>query len=56
MILPLSSHKSKKTLNPVDGICVRINVAQTGLYNKAYNGQYTVGKICPSIPWKIKKT
>jgi len=38
---------------PVNGIILRINVEQTGIYNKAYSGQYTAGKFCPVIPWTI---
>jgi lipopolysaccharide transport system ATP-binding protein len=45
-----------RMLPPTEGINIRISVEQTGSYNNAYSGQYTAGKICPSIPWEISKT
>ena len=44
-----------RMLPPAEGITVRVTVEQTGIYNRSYNGQYTAGKICPSLPWKIIK-
>ena len=38
-----------------DGITIRISVEQTGTYNNAYSGQYSEGKLCPSIPWEVTK-
>ena len=43
-----------RMLPPAEGIVIRINVEQTGLYNKAYNGLYTTGKLCPLLQWQIK--
>ncbi len=46
-----------RMVQPMEGVTIRIHVEQTGNYNKAYNGQYTDGKICLSLPWEIiKKT
>lgn len=42
-----------RMLQPSNGITIRINVDQTSSYNQSYNGQYTAGKICPSLPWEI---
>ncbi len=44
-----------RMMQPIDGIQLRVNVEQTGLYNKAYNGQYTSGMICPLMHWEISK-
>jgi lipopolysaccharide transport system ATP-binding protein len=44
-----------RMLPPGDGINIRINVEQTGNYNRAYNGQYTAGRICIPFPWEINK-
>jgi hypothetical protein len=44
-----------RMLPPGDGISIKINVEQSSSYNNAYGGQYTAGKICPSIPWEIQK-
>jgi lipopolysaccharide transport system ATP-binding protein len=45
-----------RMLPPGDGINIRINVEQTGTYNRSYGGMYTAGKVCPSIPWMIQKS
>lgn len=45
-----------RMLPPGDTITIKINVEQNSTYNNAYGGQYTAGKICPSIPWEIQKT
>jgi lipopolysaccharide transport system ATP-binding protein len=42
-----------RMVEPLDGITLRLNVEQTGNYNKAYSGQYTAGKLCPVLPWSI---
>lgn len=44
-----------RMMHPADGISLRVNVEQTGSYNKTYNGQYTAGMICPVLSWKIDK-
>jgi lipopolysaccharide transport system ATP-binding protein len=44
-----------RMMQPMDGVLLRINVEQTGLYNKAYNGQYTSGMICPLMHWEISQ-
>ena len=44
-----------RMMQPIDGISLRINVEQTSDYNKAYNGQYTAGMICPVMHWEIDK-
>jgi len=44
-----------RMLSPAEGITVRVNVEQTGNYNKSYNGQYTAGKLCPVLHWDITK-
>lgn len=44
-----------RMMEPENGISLRINVNHTGLYNLAYNGQYTVGMISPVMSWKIDK-
>jgi lipopolysaccharide transport system ATP-binding protein len=43
-----------RMLPPYD-LAVRINVEQTGTYNRAYSGQFTGGKVCLSLPWSITK-
>lgn len=43
-----------RMLPPYD-LAIRIGVEQTGIYNKAYSGQYTGGKVCLSLPWTINK-
>jgi lipopolysaccharide transport system ATP-binding protein len=40
-----------RMLSPLDGISMRINVEQTGNYNKGYHGQYTAGVVCPTFNW-----
>jgi hypothetical protein len=44
-----------RMVEPIDGIRIRINVEQSGTYNKSYNGQYTAGLICPVLQWEIQK-
>ena len=44
-----------RMLPPTDGLTLRINVEQTGNYNKAYSGQFSAGKLAPSMNWDIKK-
>jgi lipopolysaccharide transport system ATP-binding protein len=44
-----------RMMEPAEGITLRINVEQTGRYNRAYSGQYTAGVICPSMNWEINK-
>lgn len=44
-----------RMMAPEDGLPIRIKVSQSGQYNKAYNGQYTAGIICPVLSWKIEK-
>ena len=44
-----------RMMEPTEGISFRINVEQTGLYNRAYNGQHTAGMICPVLKWEIQK-
>ncbi|MBC7850816.1 MAG: ATP-binding cassette domain-containing protein [Chitinophagaceae bacterium] len=40
---------------PPHELVIRINVEQTGDYNKSYSGQFTGGKVCLSLPWTINK-
>lgn len=44
-----------RMMQPAEGVSLRVSVEHTGLYNRAYNGQYTAGMICPVLPWSIKK-
>jgi lipopolysaccharide transport system ATP-binding protein len=44
-----------RMMQPVEGVCLRVNVEHTGIYNRNYNGVYTTGKICPVLNWKIDK-
>lgn len=44
-----------RMVQPPEGITIRIHAEQTGMYNIAYNGQFTDGKICLSLPWQITK-
>ena len=44
-----------RMLEPAEGITFRLNVEQTGKYNKSYSGQYTAGKICPIMNWETTK-
>ena len=44
-----------RMVQPTEGVSFRINVEQTGVYNLAYNGQYTAGIICPTLSWKIQE-
>jgi lipopolysaccharide transport system ATP-binding protein len=44
-----------RMLPPIEGINIKLTVTQTGIYNNAYSGQYTAGKICPSLKWDINK-
>lgn len=44
-----------RMMQPVDGVMLRVNVEHTGIYNRAYNGSYTKGMICPIMDWKIEK-
>ena len=44
-----------RMMEPVEGLVLRVNVEQLGLYNLAYNGQYTAGMVCPVMHWEINK-
>lgn len=44
-----------RMMEPKEGISFKINVQQTGAYNKAYAGMLTAGSISPVLPWQIIK-
>jgi lipopolysaccharide transport system ATP-binding protein len=44
-----------RMVQPEEGITIKIYVEQSGLYNIAYNGQFTDGKLCLSLPWSVIK-
>ncbi len=46
---------NERMMEPVDGFTFRLNMEQSGTYNKAYHGQHTAGLICPVFPWKIQR-
>jgi len=44
-----------RMVQPEEGVTIRINVEQTGSYNRGYNGQYTGGMISPTLHWTIER-
>lgn len=40
-----------RMMEPVEGISFRLNIEQSGRYNKSYHGQYTAGLLCPVLHW-----
>jgi lipopolysaccharide transport system ATP-binding protein len=46
---------NERMMEPVDGFTFRLNMEQSGTYNKAYHGQHTAGLLCPVFPWKIQR-
>lgn len=45
---------NQRTLPPVSGISVLLNVEQAGRYNRAYLGDTFRGKIAPCLDWKTE--
>ncbi|MEJ7645122.1 MAG: polysaccharide ABC transporter ATP-binding protein [Chryseolinea sp.] len=44
-----------RMVEPIDGVTFKVNVENSGLYNMTYNGQYSVGLVCPTLHWDIYK-
>lgn len=44
-----------RMMEPTDGVVLRVTVQQTGVYNRAYNGQHTAGLLSPVLPWTIER-
>jgi lipopolysaccharide transport system ATP-binding protein len=45
-----------RVFEPKEGICIKFNVARTGMSNRAYLSDSIRGKLAPFIKWKTSKT
>jgi len=45
-----------RVFEPKEGICIKFNVARTGMSNRSYLSEPIKGKLAPFIKWKTSKT